>query len=301
MASPLRIGMIGLDTSHSPQFTKRLNNPSDPEHVAGGKVVAGYPGGSKDFELSWSRVEGFTKQLRDEFGVQIMDSPEAVAEASDLVFITSCDGRVHLEQLERTLKYRRPTFVDKPMTLSSADAKRMFEMADQAGVPLMSSSSLRYADSLKSALEAGAGQAIVGCDVVGPMSEQPTQPGLFWYGVHTVEILIAVMGAGCRDVRAARNDDFDMIIGTWADGRMGLVRGHRRGHKKYGVTLHREDSFECVDVSKNKRSYYTGLLEAIMHSLPHGRSDIPREQTLDVIRFMEAANEARTTSQVVQL
>jgi hypothetical protein len=39
-SSPLRLGMIGLDTSHAEAFVKRLNNPEHPEHVPGAKIVA---------------------------------------------------------------------------------------------------------------------------------------------------------------------------------------------------------------------------------------------------------------------
>src|SRR5437763_1514421 len=112
MPDELKIGLIGLDTSHSTAFTKCLNDPKNPEHVAGGKVVAAFPGGSKDFELSWSRVAGYEKQLREDFSVKIMNSPEAVAEAVDLVFIISCDGRVHREHFEKTVQFKRPTFID---------------------------------------------------------------------------------------------------------------------------------------------------------------------------------------------
>jgi len=68
----LRIGMIGLDTSHVIAFTQRFNSsPDDPNHVPGGKVVAAYKGGSDDIESSYSRVDGYTKQLQDEYGVTI--------------------------------------------------------------------------------------------------------------------------------------------------------------------------------------------------------------------------------------
>src|ERR1051325_9921270 len=75
-AADLRIGMIGLDTSHVPAFTKLLNDPSDKNHVPGGKVVAAFKGGSKDIESSWSRVDKYTEQLQKEFGVKIVDSIE---------------------------------------------------------------------------------------------------------------------------------------------------------------------------------------------------------------------------------
>src|SRR4051812_34881337 len=150
--SDLKIGLIGLDTSHVIAFAKTLNRPDDPEHVPGGRIVAGFPGGSPDWEISHARVGKFTDQLRDEFGVKILDKPEAVADAVDLIFITAVDGRTHLDYVRQTIDARKPTFIDKPFATSSADAKEMFRLAEQHHVPMMSCSSLRYAQSLNEAL-----------------------------------------------------------------------------------------------------------------------------------------------------
>jgi predicted dehydrogenase len=302
MPGELKIGLVGLDTSHSAAFTKCLNDAKNPEHVPGGKVVAAFPAGSKDFELSWSRVAGYEKQLREDFGVQILSSPEAVAEMVDLVFIISCDGRVHREHFERTAPFKRPTFIDKPFAISSRDAVAIFDKAEEFGVPVMSCSALRYAQGLVEALaSAGDKGAIVGCDVFGPMAEQPTQPGLFWYGVHMVEMMETVMGAGCKEVRATRNADADLITCIWEDGRMASIRGMRKGHSQFGLTIHREKGFQFVDGSSAKRSYYAGMLEAIMRSLPNGKSDVPEEQTLEIVRIMEAANESRQSGRAVEV
>ena len=70
-ADELRIGMIGLDTSHVTAFTALLNDPKSPNHVSGAKIVAAFKGGSPDIESSWSRVEGYTKELREKYGVII--------------------------------------------------------------------------------------------------------------------------------------------------------------------------------------------------------------------------------------
>src|SRR6478736_5543239 len=53
-ADDLRVGIIGLDTSHVVAFTKLLNDPKDPNHVGGAKVIAAYKGGSADIESSAS-------------------------------------------------------------------------------------------------------------------------------------------------------------------------------------------------------------------------------------------------------
>ncbi|MCX5660316.1 MAG: Gfo/Idh/MocA family oxidoreductase [Planctomycetota bacterium] len=304
MAAPLRIGMIGLDTSHVTAFAKLLNDPTDPHHVKGGKVVVAFPGGSRDFGLSWNRVEKFTKDLKDAYGIQVVDSPEAVAQNCDLVLLESVDGRVHLEQFRRIAPFKKPTFIDKPLAVTSADAREIFRLAQDSGTTVMTSSSLRYADNLTATLTkapADAGGAIVGCEAFGPMSIEPTQPGLFWYGIHTVEVISAVMGPGCKQVVAASNNDFDIVTGTWADGRMAVLRGHRKGHSKFGVTIHREQSFEILDLYANARPLYAAMLESIMANLPKGVSPIPAANSIEIIRFIEAANESRGSGKPVTL
>ena len=190
MARELKIGLVGLDTSHVTAFASLLNDPGNAHHVAGGKIVAAYPGGSKDFELSRSRVEGFTRTLREKYAVEMKETPEAVAEGVDLVFITSVDGRVHREQFERTVKFKRPTFIDKPLAVSAADAEAIVRAANSEKVPVMSCSSIRYADELVKAV-GGKREDVFGCDAFGPLSEVPTQPGLFFYGVHAVDVLVS--------------------------------------------------------------------------------------------------------------
>src|SRR5215210_4621277 len=223
MAEQLKIGLVGLDTSHVVAFTSLLNEPSNPYHVAGGKVVAAYPGGSPDMEVSRSRVEGFTKTLREKYAVEMKDTPEAVAEAVDLLFITAVDGRVHREQFERTVKFKRPTFIDKPLTVSVDDAEAIVRAANMEKVPLMSCSSVRYSEDLVKAL-GGKREDVIGCDTFGPLSEVPTQPGLFFYGIHAIDMLVAVMGHGCMQVADVRTESGDVLGLSWPGGRTGSVR-----------------------------------------------------------------------------
>lgn len=286
-----RIGFIGLDTSHVSVFTKMLNDPNHPHHVPRGHVVAGFPGGSKDFPLSIDRVEGFTTELKRDWGVEIVDSPEAVAEMSDMLFITTCDGRKHREYFERTAKFHRPTFIDKPLATTVADAKAILDLAQRESIPLMSCSSLRYSEGLTNALKNGRDD-VKACDIYGPMNEEPTQPGWFWYGCHSVEMMVSIMGANCCEVRCVRTDNSDLLTATWKDGRTASIRGLRNAHSKFGVTLHRADGPTSIDASAG-RPYYAGMLQAIMASLTVDKSDVPTDEMLRIVQIMEAANKSR--------
>ena len=63
-AAELRLGMIGLDTSHVTAFTEILNNPKAKDHVPGARVVAAFKGGSPDIPSSIGRVEEYTTALQ---------------------------------------------------------------------------------------------------------------------------------------------------------------------------------------------------------------------------------------------
>src|SRR3954470_24946071 len=85
MANDLRIGMIGLDTSHVIAFTKLLNDENAKGRIPGGKVVAAFKGGSSDGESTATRVDGYTKQLQDQFGVKIVPTIEDLCQQVDAV------------------------------------------------------------------------------------------------------------------------------------------------------------------------------------------------------------------------
>src|SRR3954466_8121718 len=148
----IRAGIIGLDTSHVLAFTQTLNKgpkkAEDFDKVAGVKVVAAYPQGSKDIESSTKRVPEYTEKVKA-LGVEIVDSVDELVKRVDVVFLESNDGRVHLEQLKPVLKAGKPVFIDKPIAASLADTIRILEAAKKANVPLFCSSSLRFGKAVQ--------------------------------------------------------------------------------------------------------------------------------------------------------
>ncbi|HRN57633.1 MAG TPA: gfo/Idh/MocA family oxidoreductase, partial [Agriterribacter sp.] len=63
-AQQKRIGIIGLDTSHSIAFTKALNAAGTAPELEGYRVVAAYPKGSNDIESSVKRIPGYTEEIK---------------------------------------------------------------------------------------------------------------------------------------------------------------------------------------------------------------------------------------------
>jgi len=285
----MNIGLVGLDTSHCVVFTELLNDAGHEYHVPGGRVVAAYPGGSAAFSLSRNRVAGYTDELSRRFGVPMCDSLEQLASQVDAIMLESADGRQHLEQF-RQLAVGKPVFIDKPMATSTADARAIIELARDSATPIMSSSSLRYAAGIAE-LKAPDEQ-VLGCEAFGPAAILDDYPGLFWYGVHSAEVLFTFLGAGCRSVRTISYKDMDVVIGEWADGRLGVMRGTRFGKYDFGCVLH-TNAANRMGLALGRPPSYHPLVQQVIRFFETGLSPVPVEETFAVMAFLEAADKSK--------
>jgi hypothetical protein len=284
-AAELRLGIVGCDTSHCIAFTELLNDPNAKGHVPGGKVVAAFKGGSPDIPSSASRVEGYSKALKEKYGVKFYESIDELCQNVDAVLIESVDGRPHLEQVKLVLKARKPVFIDKPMAGSLRDVIEIFDLAKKAKVPVFSSSALRFAKDSQ-AVHSGSIGKVTYAETYGPCEIEPHHPDLFWYGVHGVEALYTVMGAGCQTVQRGKTAEGKIeVVGTWRGGRRGVFREDKsfRGSAKGEKGESNVGSFDG----------YAPLVEQIVKFFQTGIAPVSPKETIEIFAFMEAADESK--------
>jgi len=286
-SQPVRVGIIGLDTSHVIEFTRIFNDPTDPQHVPGVRVVAAFKGGSPDIESSRTRVDKFTAQLRDTWKIEIVNDIPTLCGMVDAVLLESVDGRVHLEQVESVLAAHKPVFIDKPLAASYRDASEIARLARDAGVPWFSSSSLRFWEETQRLRNPEGVGRIFGYSVYGPDPIEPHHPDLMWYGIHAVEMLFTLMGPGCESVSRTSTEGEDVVAGKWKDGRLGVMRGFRNGLDDYGITLFGEKS--VLHSGPRPESYRPLLIEISKFFRTHV-APVQPEETLEIFAFMEAAD-----------
>jgi hypothetical protein len=279
---PIRAGIIGLDTSHVVAFTQVVNDPKATGDLADVKIVAAYPGGSPDLPSSWDRVKGYTEQLR-KMGVEIVPSIDELLTKVDAVFLESVDGRPHLKQARPVIAAHKPLFIDKPMAGSLADVLTIFKLAEEAGTPVFSSSSLRYGAGVQ-AVRDGTSPLGKACTVVAssPCHMEPHHPDLFWYGIHGVEMLFAIMGPGCKTVT---REGPEKVAGVWEDGRHGTFVG-------------KNEYVADVEGTKGKGQIgkydgYKPLVVEICKFFKTGKPPVAAAETVDIFAFMEAADESK--------
>ncbi|MEX2573496.1 MAG: Gfo/Idh/MocA family oxidoreductase [Balneolaceae bacterium] len=306
---PVRIGVIGLDISHSTAFTRSIKNPEGRPELSGFDVVAAYPYGSRTIESSYSRIPEYTEEMK-EMGVDIVDSVDELLSRSDVVFLLTNDGHMRREQAMKVLDAGKMMFMDKPVGASLADVIAIMDASERLDVPVFSSSSLRFITHAHAIRHENLIGDVLGVDAYSPSVTEETHPDLFWYGIHGVETLYSVLGTGCKTVARTKTDKTDVVVGTWEEERTGVFRGLREGSREGGGIAYGSDEGPPPEDITTVDAYggivygsnailplgpYEGYEPLVIEILEFFRTGVPpvsRQEMIEVYAFMEAADES---------
>lgn len=281
----LKLGAVGL-APHSAAFSTFLNDKDKKEDLAGCYIDALYhPPGNPDVEFTAEQLADY-KSTVEKAGVEIVSSMDALLERVDGILIETNDGRPHMEQVLPAMKAGLPVFVDKPVAEDLAGVIDIYRAADEYGVPIYSSSSLRYGTN-PHRINQSQKDKVLGANTYSPASLEPGHTDLYWYGIHGVEMLYTVMGTGCQEVwQMGHSKGADVVAGLWEGDRIGVFRGIREGRRGYGGTAFMND--EIVELGTFEG--YRPLVVQIAEFFRTGQSPVSEEETLEIYAFMTAAN-----------
>lgn len=281
-----KIGIIGLDSMHAVALTKSINLGQLAESECF-EVIAAYPKGSKNLPYRIEKVPLYTQQIK-ELGVEVILSIDSLLEKVDFVILTSNDGHVHLEQALMVMRAGKPIFIDKPLAGTWHDSLAIVEAAEKYAIPIFSSSSLRFIETIANIDDYDLGD-ILGVHTFSPAQLEPNLPELLWYGIHGIEMLFAILGEDCRYVQRTFTSDFDLVLGEWDNGKIGTFRGFRKGVSGFGGVVH--GSKENMELGRF--SGYDNLASAILRFFKTGDPPVTLKETLKIIAFTIAADESK--------
>lgn len=282
----IRVGLIGLDTSHAGAFAKIIREAAAGSPASKLQVVAAFPGGSPDIPSSFDRLEGYTKEMKAS-GVEIVESIEALLTKVDAVILHSLDGRTHLRQAAPVFASGKRLFIDKPLAADLADAIAIAELGAKTNSLWFTSSSLRFTPTIYRYRER-ADRKILGAHAWSPCALEPHHVDLSWYGIHGVEALYTAMGVGCEQVTRTKSDGTDVVVGHWQGGRIGVFRGIRNGSAGYGLTVFGADFIENDAKYEGYEPLVTQVAEFFAGSVP----PVSPEESVEIMAFIQAAQKS---------
>lgn len=283
MSGEIRIGMVGLDTSHSVAFTKCLQAPdvAADQKVDGARVIS-----CMRFETPFqdkNGLDGRQKQL-EEWGVTVTeDFDEAVAEC-EAIMLEINDPAYHLEYFRKCVPLGKPIFLDKPMADNTTNARAIYKLAKENNLRVFSASSLRFVPGLIESCK-----AIPNADYAytyGALGKAPAGSSIVWYGVHAFEMLERAMGQGAIGVFARRDKAGVVCTIEYPNNRRGIVE-LTEGSSAYGGCL-REKGKAAPYVCDNSRLYPDQLIK-VVEFFNGAEPATSLEDALEVTAMLDAA------------
>lgn len=283
MARDIRVGIIGLDTSHAIEFPRRMQAP---DLDAAMKVPGLRAVSCLRFATPFQDEAGLDarqKQL-EQWGVKVTRTFEDAVKGVDALMLEINDPAYHLEYFERCAARGLPIFLDKPMADTIANGRKIADLARRHGTRVFSSSSLRFVRALEDACAAVPKPAMT--SVYGPLGKAPAGSSVVWYGVHAFEMLQRALGRGAAAVLAKRDALGTVAIVRYPDARRGLVE-LTEGSYLYGGCLRALDKAAPFVVDLGRA--YTEELARVADFFRGGPAPVAMEDTLEVMALLDAA------------
>lgn len=287
MKEVIKVGIVGLDTSHSVEFVKRMQAPDCPadQRVTGMMATA-----CMRFETPFQNRTGLDtrqKQL-ESWGVRVTTSFDEAVAGCDAIMLEINDASYHLEYFRKCLSLGKPVFLDKPLADTIKNVWEIVNLAAAAKLNFISCSSLRFVPDIDAACARVTNPAAV--SLFGPLGKAPAGSSIVWYGVHAFEMLVRIMGCGASSVTAVKTSTGVVCIVDYADTRRGVIE-LTEGNWSYGGTLRGRTNGATAFVADTGRSYTLMLME-IEKFFRTGIHPFQQAETVEITALLDAATEA---------
>jgi len=287
MEGELKIALIGLDTSHSIEFTKRMQAPDCPpeQKVEGLRAIS-----CLAFVTPFQNEEGISKRKKqlESWGVKITADFEETVKGVDAVMIELNDPSLHLEYFKKCADLGLPIFLDKPLSDTYVNGRIIYDIAKKKNLRICSMSSLRFPPALTEALN-----KIPKPDYgyfYGPLGIAAAGSSIVWYGVHAFEMMVRAMGRGALTAQTTKHQN-GAVITVEYPGKNTAVADLTEDCWSYGGTL-REKGGAAAPFIVDGKLTYTDLVKELAGFLKGGPSPVPLEDTLQVMALLDTAEKS---------
>jgi predicted dehydrogenase len=278
----IRIGAVGADSSHLPEFTRRIKALSEQGDTRC-RVTTLFDPGQHDLvdAPKWLKAA-------QELGVSLAPSLDELLSNVDGVMVLAVNGNKHLSYALPALEKGLPTYIDKPLTCDLEQARQLLAVSRQRRARCYSASSLRFAPEVEAARQDSELGKMVAIDAFGPGQLHKMMEGLFFYGVHVIEMVDAIWGPGVRRVSAVHLEDRDLVDLDYHDGRYARMRLDRRGSYSFGATVHGEKKTRQFTV--DFAPVYMRLIQGTTRFFEGGPEPARLRDIVENVAVMEAGN-----------
>lgn len=280
MSKKFRIGFVDeqLDNYHANTYLGHIHN-----QLAGRNFeVAGCTAMDQDGGRKWAK----------ENDVPWFDTTKEMdGHVDGYVVLAPSSPQIHLPLCEKVLPMGKPTYVDKTFAPDSATAQKIFDLADKHNAPVQTSSALRYSNVQDEVKNSG------GIDAVQHMVVWGGGSSFEEYAIHPVELAISCMGADAQKLMRRGTGKYSQLLLDFEGGRTATLNVYVGG-TPFAASVTTEDTTKLINVDA---PIFVNMASAIMDFMEAGRAVIDREQTLAVMKILDAAKNPKALKKFIEI
>jgi len=272
----MRIGAIGAENSHTIAIAKLINVE---------KKIKGF-----SVDYVWGETDAFAKAAaRDGQIPNIVKTPKQMLGKVDAVFVDHRHPKYHLKAVWPFVEAGIPAFVDKPFCYRASEGKAFLKMARQKGTPVTSFSVLPFYDSFQQFKRkvAKLGE-IVAAASYGPCDLKSQWGGVFFYGIHQVDVMLHAFGYDVKSVLVTKNGA-NRATGQlfYPSGLIATMALIKEGCPGFGITAMGTKGQLHMPLVGGKNPYLNGT-RTFTRMFKTGVEPMTHEQMLKPVQVLEA-------------
>ncbi len=257
------LGIIGAENSHSKAIAKIINVE---------KKIKGF-----SVDYLWGETEVFAKDTATEGHIpNIVKNPKDMLGKVDAVLVDHRHPKYHLDAVRPFVEQGVPAFVDKPFCFKPAKGGEFLKLAKKTGAPVTSFSVVPMQASFQKFKKDMAGiGAIVAGSTYGPCDLNSQWGGVFFYGIHQVEMALMAFGYNVKSVLLTRNGNGATGQLLYTDGKIVTMDLIKEGAPRFGIAAVGSEKSIHSNLPMDKSPYlsgvktFTGMFKTRVEPIPH--------------------------------
>jgi predicted dehydrogenase len=271
----LKIGIVGAENSHSRGIARTLNVD---RRIRGVRV-----------EAIWGERFSWAESVAADGDIPvIVRGPEDLIGMVDAAIVDHRHGKYHLPAARPLLAARMPLFIDKPFCCSLAEGRRFLAEARRLRVPVCSFGTMPLQKSFVQARRRTCRLGrLLSLTTTGPADLRSKYGGIFFYGIHQIEMILRVAGLDFTHARVNRSGRGGTATLWHAGGLVATANLVADAWPQFHLNAVGEKGVVSEPIKSDPNPHLTGIRHFV-RAFRGGRLPVSEREILGPIAILEA-------------
>lgn len=271
----MKIGIIGAENSHTAAIAKTINIE---------KKIRGF-----SVDYVWGETQDFARAAAESGQIpNIVKTPKQMLGKIDALVVDHRHAKHHLKAALPFMEQGIPTFIDKPFCYRASEGVEFLKIARKNNAPVTSFSAIPHQQSFKQFVKkmAGMGDIVTGA-TYGPCDLNSKYGGVFFYGIHQVEMALVAFGYDVSSVLVTRNKKSSTGQLIYSSGKVVTMNFIKEAYHGFAIAVVGSGEICHQPITFDKNPNLNGI-EMFCGMFRTGKEPLTHEQVLKPVQVLQA-------------